>query len=129
MITAESNPFTNLFDTETPFFQNFICNETNRTIKYNGKDKENCQLLGSSPIYYNSQSIFSFKIIKSKKKSIFIGVVDKKQRLFPYSYCSGNALSFYGGGRVWFGSIESGKFIQTQSQFQEGDIVTMIIQR
>ena len=68
--------------------------------------------------------------MKSKKKSIFIGVVDRKQqRLFPFSYSSGNALCFYGGGRIWFGSMDDGKFIQTSSQFTEGDIVTMIIQR
>lgn len=71
-----------------------------------------------------------FQIIKSLKKSIFIGVVNpQKQKERRSSFSSGNALAMYGGGRVWYGEVMEGKCEKIKFTFQEGDRVSMLVER
>ena len=53
----------------------------------------------------------------------------KKQKNEAFSYCSGNALSLYGGGRVWYGSLIEGMWTQTKLRFKKGDKVMVSVNR
>ena len=127
---VKNDPFLEAFDLHTPFFSLFKLDLEQRTITYRGKEKHIFQLLTSIVLNFSQIYTFKFKIIKAKKRSIFIGVTDRLcQRLQENSYSSGNAICYYGGGRVWHGPVDEGKCYETDQKIEEGDIVTMKVNR
>lgn len=100
----EITHFQDLFETKTSFAHMFTFNESERSITYQGEDNELTQLLCRAIIPKNELYIYKVKILKSKKSTIFIGVVSKALRKDSRtSFKSGNAIAYYGGGRIWFG--------------------------
>ena len=78
----------------------------------------------------NELYVFKIKVLKAKKSSIFIGVVSKALRKEERnSYKSGNAITYYGAGRIWFGPQLEMKFVETKNDFAEGDEVIVIVDR
>ena len=124
--------FSDLFE-ETPYTKNFVFDEDERTIKFcgnEGNDKDYIQVLCKTVIPKFEKYSFGVKIVNSKKTSIFISVVSKaSQKNARSSFKSGNAMAFYGGGRIWYGSQSDFKFLDVSTKLSEGDKVVTCVSR
>lgn len=66
---------------------------------------------------------FRYKIIRTKKRNIFLGVINQEFRVKSRSSFSSGFAIAYGGkdGKVWYGNVDG--FKVEGEGFREGDIV------
>ena len=97
-----------LFDTKTPCAHLFLAQGNN--ITYDGDGWR--QALLDVVVERGRTFVFHAQITNTESGEIMIGVVDRHaQRQQQSSYSSGNAVCYYGYGRIFYG--DKGKYSRT----------------